>query len=160
MWHLSLGKEPLCAAREASSSRGRQNRETRGRESERAGTERICWKEAFLLEGRGTTMETPSEQNQEQRQDERGTNESWQRARSASDCCVYWRCNLLLPALFVSTQESAASCPAGTVFTELLRVRLQGVIDAPVVDAPASSFLPSFCGFIPPFPWVSRSRFT
>lgn len=47
MWHLSLGKEPLCAAREASSSRGRQNRETRGREQEQrefAERKHFCWR--------------------------------------------------------------------------------------------------------------------
>lgn len=75
---------------------------------------------------------------------------------------VFIGCNLLLPALLVSTQESAASCPAGAVFTELSRGRLQAVIDGPVVDAPASRFhlSPPSLGSILPVPVCPRSRFS
>lgn len=75
---------------------------------------------------------------------------------------VFIGCNLLLPALLASTQESAASCPAGAVSIELSRGRLQGVIDGPVVDAPASRFHlspPSLVSF-PPVPECPRSRFS
>lgn len=92
------------------------------RERERSGTEgkkEFAERKNILLEETETTMETPSEENREQRQGEGCTNESRQRAPSASDYCVYWRYNLLLPALFVSTQESATSCPAGTFHTTL-----------------------------------------
>ncbi len=57
----------------------------RGGEKER----RICWKEAFLSDGRKTTMETPSEENQDQRQDKRGTNKRSQRASSVLFTAVF-----------------------------------------------------------------------
>ena len=64
----------------------------RGQESKGGGRERkrdFCWKEAFLLDGRKTTMETPSEENQDQREDKRGTNESSQRASSVLFTAVF-----------------------------------------------------------------------
>lgn len=50
---------------------------------------KFCWKEAFLLDGRKTTMETPSEENQDQREDKRGTNERSQRASSVLFTAVF-----------------------------------------------------------------------
>lgn len=42
--------------------------------------------------------------------------------------------------LFVCTQEPAASCSPGTVFTKISRVCLQEATDGPVVDAFYSHF--------------------
>lgn len=76
-------------------------------------------------------METPSEENQDQRQNKRGTNERSQRATSFH-CCVYWGFNLLQPAWVDPMQQtdrflkiklsifaSAIAC------AEMLKIQLQ-----------------------------------
>lgn len=64
--------------------------------------------------------------------------------------------------LYLSPHKCAASCPAGTVFTDLSHVRPQGVTEGPVLDAPAPRchLQPSSVLLFLPFAWVSSSRFT
>lgn len=92
-------RKRACSQKRAGSgvSRRAASEGERGREN--------LLKGSIFVEGRKTTMETPSEENQDQRQNKRGTNEHSQRATSFH-CCVYWGFNLLQPAWVDPTQQT------------------------------------------------------
>lgn len=73
---------------ESAQKRARSGVSRRAESEGERGRENLL-KGSIFVEGRKTTMETPSEENQDQRQDKRGTNERSQRASSLLFTAVF-----------------------------------------------------------------------